>query len=104
MLITDWGCQVITAASRQEAIVLLNSTSEIPDLLIVDKRLAQGENGFEVIESLREEVNEEIPAVIMTGDLVGFEELEQNSDIQVIPKPINPSEVKQLIETLSTKH
>lgn len=100
MLLTDWGCQVITAASGVEAIVLLNTTPEVPSLLLVDQRLAKNENGFDVIERLREEVNAEIPAVIMTGDLAGFKNLDHDSDIQIMPKPINPSEIKRLIECL----
>lgn len=107
MLMTDWGCQVMTAASSQKAIVLLNSTSEIPNLLIVDKRLSlskngDNEDGLEVIEALREEVNEDIPAIIMTGDLAGFEQIEQDSSIQVMQKPINPNEIKRVIETLTS--
>jgi len=39
-----------------------------PDLIICDYRLRDGENGIAVIERLQSEYNEDIPAVLITGD------------------------------------
>ena len=96
-LLTDWGCQLICAASGSEAIELLSETSEIPALLIVDKRLANKENGNNVIRALREEVNEITPAILITGDLNGFDGLKPAADIQLMVKPVEPREIKRAI-------
>ncbi len=96
-LLTDWGCQLICAASGSEAIELLSETSEIPALLIVDKRLANKENGNNVIRALREEVNEITPAILITGDLNGFDGLKPVADIQLMVKPVEPREIKRAI-------
>jgi len=102
-LMTGWGCQVITAASGDEAIALLSETNETPSLLIIDKRLAGKENGIEVIERLREEVNETIPAILITGDLKGFKGLTPDSDIQLMTKPVEPYHIKQAIKAVDKR-
>ena len=96
-LMTSWGCQIICAASGKEAIDLLSKTAEIPVLLIVDKRLANGENGNDVIDKLREEVNETTPAILITGDLKGFGDAQPSADVQLMLKPVNPDQIKQVI-------
>ncbi len=96
-LLTDWGCQLICAASGTEAVALLSKTSEIPTLLIIDKRLAGGENGHDVIGALREEVNEITPALLVTGDLKGFDDIKPDADIQLMFKPVRPQDIKRTI-------
>ena len=44
--------------------------SRTPDLIVSDLRLRGAHNGEAVVAWLREEFNEDIPAVIMTGDVV----------------------------------
>lgn len=97
-LLTTWGCQVISAPSAAEIIRMLDNTLALPKLLIVDKRL-EGEDGFAVISALREEVNEETPAILMTGDLYGFEGLE-NEDIHLMTKPADPDSVRRILSDL----
>ena len=98
VLLTDWGCQVICAATGADAIALLSETHEMPSLLLIDKRLANNESGIDLIHTLREEVNETTPAILMTGDLTGFDALKPETDITLLTKPVKPDAVKEIIK------
>jgi CheY-like chemotaxis protein len=68
LLLEQWGCAVIVAASGREAIERLSQCSRAPDIIVCDYRLRDGETGSDVIVALRDEFNENIPALLITGD------------------------------------
>ena len=51
-ILQSWGCRVQTAASGAAALAIVVDGGGQPDLIISDLRLADGENGIEVIEPL----------------------------------------------------
>lgn len=59
---------VMTAESADDACEQLISSEIVPDLIIADYRLRDEQTGDSAIERVREEVNEDIPAMIVTGD------------------------------------
>jgi two-component system, sensor histidine kinase len=67
-LLVGWGHDVVAAASGDEAMRRLATCPVRPDLVICDYRLRGGENGVAVIERLRADYNETIPALLITGD------------------------------------
>ena len=67
-LLTSWGHRVVAARSADDAIAQLSPYPMRPDLMICDYRLPGEENGVDVIERLRSEYNETIPAMLVTGD------------------------------------
>jgi len=97
LLLTDWGCKTLCVGGLEEALVLLERIDIVPDLVIADKRLENGQSGIDAIYSLREETNEEIPAILMTGDIQGFDDVRKEKTIQLMAKPVNPAEIKQMI-------
>ena len=102
ILLTDWNCRVIAAASGADAIELLSWATSDPSLLIVDKRLANGEDGLETIAALRSEVAADIPAVLLTGDVYQFEKLVGLDAVTVLTKPTDPDRLRQtLLDSLS---
>jgi len=100
-LLTEWGCQVISAGAGQQAIEALSNTLETPTLLIVDKRLAEGEDGLNLIHILREEINEDVPALLISGDISGFDELKTSDNIHFLTKPVNPKDIKRLLADIA---
>tara|TARA_R110000868_G_scaffold102358_1_gene281877 strand:+ start:17055 stop:18917 length:1863 start_codon:yes stop_codon:yes gene_type:complete len=101
ILLTDWGCRVIAAASGREAKDLLSWADAEPGLLIVDKRLADGEDGLETIQSLRSEVLADIPAVLLTGEIYRFDALSGMEGVTVLPKPADAAQLYSiLLDTL----
>jgi len=101
LLLTGLGCQIIATASGHDAMSLLNNTPTTPALLIIDKRLANEENGIEVIERLREEVNEITPAILITGDISGLDNIVPEDKIQVMNKPVEPNELIRVIRNIT---
>lgn len=67
-LLTGWGHSVCIARSGKEAISILGLNQNVPDLILSDYRLSENENGFDVINYLREEYNRQIPAILISGD------------------------------------
>ncbi len=99
-LLTGWGCQLITSGSSEEALALLGEAPDNPTLLIIDKCLEDGVDGPELIIRLREEVNENTPAILMSGDPGEFEERAATSNIQYIRKPVDPNMIHQKLSML----
>ena len=100
---SSWNCQLITAASGSETLALVSRTSAVPALLVVDKRLANDENGLDLIEALREEVNEITPAILISGDLSDLEDTHLIPDVQLMNKPIDPDEILRVMTALLPK-
>jgi len=110
-LLSSWGAQTYTAASGDDLVDLLNQIDVVPDVLIVDQRLAAEETGHHVIEKLRDEVNEEVPVILMTGDIAIENQVLSLKGVRLLRKPVEPtvlhehlmdiSRENQLLRTLS---
>jgi len=100
-LLSRWRCEVVTAESCEEMLQKLIYVQRIPDLIVSDYRLKQGENGIDVVARLREEFNAQVPALLITGD-TGIEQLREaeESGLHVLHKPLNPSRLRALIANL----
>ena len=82
------GAEVVIADSGAAAIKALAYGTRIPNLILSDYRLI-GETGLDCIENIRNEFNETISAVVITGDTAPEElTLLKNSGIEVVYKPI----------------
>jgi CheY-like chemotaxis protein len=88
-LLEQWQCTVVTAVSGRNAVEKLSTSPRAPDAIVCDYRLRDGENGLSAIEVLRAEFNEDIPAVLVTGD-TGPERLREieASGMSVLHKPV----------------
>ena len=92
------GAEVIIADSGDSAIQKMIFHSRVPDLIMSDYRLVD-ETGLECVEKIRNEFNDEIPAVIITGDTAPDElNLLKEAGMEVLYKPV-PAEV--LLKTIA---
>lgn len=93
------GCIAFTCDSGDEARNIIVGEDLVPDLIIADYRLREGSTGSEAVEQLREELNEETPALLITGDTSGIRVREARaSGIRLLHKPVLPAELFQVIE------
>lgn len=60
------GHQVIGATSGQALFDQLEN--QVPDFIVTDYRLTEGETGFDVIANVRNVFANDVPAIIITGD------------------------------------
>jgi len=100
-LLGRWRCEVVAAESCEEMLQKLVSVQRLPDLIVSDYRLKEGENGIDVVARLREEFNAQVPALLITGD-TGIEQLREaeESGLHILHKPLNPSRLRALIANL----
>jgi two-component system, sensor histidine kinase len=100
-LLTEWGHDVVTAGSGDEAMRRLATCPVRPDLVICDYRLRDGENGVAVIERLRADYNETIPAMLITGDTAPDRLADaQASGLLLLHKPVSNSRLRAAVVNL----
>lgn len=99
LLLTDWGCHVISASTVEEIIEEIQQSQRQPDLVIADYRLRGGANGIDAIARIRAATVATLPAVMVTGD-TGVDQLREvrESKLTLLHKPVV---IAQLSETLS---
>ena len=98
ILLTKWGCEVITAMSGAEAINHLKEKKIQPDVIISDYRLRDGETGVEAIEAVNALIGGSMTALIITGDTspARLKEI-QESGYRVLHKPVNPPQLRMVL-------
>ncbi len=100
-LLTDWGCHVIAAASGDEAIGELQARSRIPDLIISDYRLRDGETGLDVIRRLQGPPGKPVPALLISGDTAPERLREATaSGHHLLHKPVQPAKLRAMLSHL----
>lgn len=100
-LLCSWGHEVIVAGSCAEMIARIAACRIRADLLICDYRLRDDENGIDVIRRLQSEYNEEIPAVLMTGDTAPDRLAEAKaSGFALLHKPVASAKLRAAIGNL----
>lgn len=102
-LVTSWDCQCISTDSAVEAINQLNNDAAI-DIMLVDYRLRDGLTGWNAIIDIRKYLEQEIPAIIITGD-TSAERIKEASETDAILmyKPIVIDELKKNMMALLNK-
>ena len=101
-LLENWGAQPLIATNVNTAIEQLQATwdnhGEYPTLLLVDYHLDDSITGVDVIRTLREHANLNIPAIIVTANYTRavLEEVREMGD-PILHKPIKPAALRALM-------
>jgi two-component system, sensor histidine kinase len=100
-LLGRWGCQVIAAGSQAEILEQLARLPRAADLIVSDYRLRGEENGAALVKVLREQFNDDIPALLLTGDTDPSRLREaEASGLPILHKPLSPARLRALIASL----
>jgi signal transduction histidine kinase len=100
-LLRNWGCLVEGGASGEEVMHALNQNERLPDLLIVDWRLANGETGPDAVRLLHQNLSSATPVLILTGDPVAQVTLyDQKIPLKLIHKPVVTAQLREVLEDL----
>ena len=77
------------------------ASTAVPRLIVCDYRLRENETGSTVIERLRNEYNDEIPGMLITGDTAPDRLKEaQASGYLLLHKPVPNDRLREAIEEL----
>ena len=96
-LLTRWGCQVQTARTREECAALLAAGS-LPELVLVDYHLDDGETGLALMGWLRARLGQPVPGVVISAD--GRPELIAEvhaGGLDYLSKPVKPAALRALV-------
>jgi signal transduction histidine kinase/ActR/RegA family two-component response regulator len=100
-LLTTWGYSVIAAGTGSEMKDRLSHCPTRPDVIICDYRLRGNENGIDVVREIQTECNEEIPAMLITGDTGPDRLMEaQASGLLLLHKPVPNGKLRAAIISL----
>ncbi len=95
-LLRGWGCEVIKAPGLALALDAVSDKSIVPNGLLVDYHLDQG-NGIEAIIALRRRLGD-LPAILITADRSpDVRELARSEGVQVLHKPLKPAALRALL-------
>ncbi|PZW40807.1 two-component system CheB/CheR fusion protein [Humitalea rosea] len=100
-LLEDEGHVVGTAPDGTAALELIAQGTISPDLILADYNLPNGPNGIRLATRLREKLREQIPVIILTGDIstMTLREIAHYDCVQ-LNKPVKPIELAQVVQRL----
>jgi CheY-like chemotaxis protein len=100
-ILQSWGCHVQTAASGAAALASVADGGGQLNLIISDLRLADGENGIEVIDRLREALGAPVPAFVISGDTAPDRLREASAGgYHLLQKPVSPMTLRTTLNRL----
>lgn len=98
-LLDTWGAEVVRANDADTMLEALGDLERYPDLVVADLRLADGRNGIDAVERLRDELGIAFPALLVSGDLTANAERDARAaGLTLLPKPVVPT----LLHALAT--
>jgi PAS domain S-box-containing protein len=107
MTLEEYGLNVIAAPDCADAVRRLGSPGRVPDLVLADYRLRDGQVGAEAIAAIRDAVGSQVPAIILTGELASHgDDIDQPlEDAQrlgaaLFRKPIRSTELLEAIRSM----
>lgn len=101
LLLSGWGCEVITAASLAAIETRLAGLTNAPDAVIADYHLGDG-TGITAITRVRDGYGSDIPGLLVTADRsVEVRALAESNDITVQNKPVRPASMRAWLTRLA---
>lgn len=103
-LLGEWQCDVVSAASLGDALSRWKERP-VPDVVLVDYHLDNGETGVEVLQALSYHWGQTLSAVVISAD--NSDELRHSvteAGYRFLPKPVKPAALRGLMRTLFTRH
>jgi len=100
-LLSRWGCEVITARSREAALEAIHLDASSVDLLLVDYHLDGNVTGVELARELRTRLGGEVPCIIMTADQTQQSKRDAASHgFQMLHKPVKPAALRAMLNRM----
>ncbi|RLJ68380.1 ATP-binding protein [Sulfurisoma sediminicola] len=100
-LVASWGCQTFAGPSVADAISECDRAGVRPDMAICDYRLRGLENGISSALTLRHRFGNNIPVLLISGDL--SEDLQREAArnrLVLLSKPLKPARLRSLLQSL----
>lgn len=100
-LLSGAGHSVTAAADGPNALTLLSDDVIKPEIILTDYNLHGNLTGLEVLTAIREQLKENIPGIILTGDIsIDVLARIEAADCIGLNKPVSPAELQAAINRL----
>ena len=100
-LLTGWGAEVIGSTTGDDVLAAVHAAGKLPALLIVDHRLGIAENGIEVAQRIRRELDPEIPGILVTGSITpDLGARARAANLEFLLKPVMAEKLRSSIAAL----
>jgi signal transduction histidine kinase len=100
-LLEKWGCHVVTSVSLNDALARIAGLGDLPDAIVADLHLDHQESGLAAVRAIRQQLQLEVPAVIVTADYSEKAAKEASLfGLEVLTKPVKPAEMRALLSFL----
>ena len=100
-LIAAWQAVVVAAEGLSAALSYLEA-GMVPDLIVSDYRLRDGENGIAAVQQLRKQAGRAVPACLISGDTDPALLLAvRHAGLTLLHKPVRPAKLRSLIARLA---
>ena len=97
-LLTEWGCEVVSARSGAEALSLAQTQRLVPDLLLLDYRLPDGPGPEFAPQLLRCWGSAEVPVMIVTAERdAALREQMVSRGWGFLAKPVSPAKLRAAV-------
>ncbi|MGH6771463.1 MAG: PAS domain-containing hybrid sensor histidine kinase/response regulator [Xanthobacteraceae bacterium] len=97
IMLGGWGCRVLKAADLETALEAIEDSGVVPDGLLVDYHIDEG-NGIEAIAELQRRYGKHLSAILITADRSPHVRDEARAHgIQVLNKPVKPAALRALL-------
>lgn len=105
MLLRGWGASVLAVRSGDDLIEAIGQSGALPDLIMADYQLADGVTGIDLIRRLREALDPEIPALLITGTTLPerIEDARVNG-CELLIKPVSAERLRAAIDQALERH
>jgi signal transduction histidine kinase len=100
-LLDRWSCHTLVARRVQDIEPLLADLDRLPDIVLADYHLDEGQVGLAALDEVRRVAGASIPAVVITGDRSNSVAADvRAARCELMHKPIKPAELRALMAHL----
>lgn len=101
LMLESWRCDVRLASTATQAMLAINDTDWVPDIIIADQHLDDGDLGTALVHEVREHLLRPVPALLVTADTnLAVTAAAKASGIELMSKPVKPAQVRALLAHL----
>lgn len=97
-LLESWGCHVVSAATAGGAIAELDEARCVPDIVIADQHLDNGDFGSEAVLAIRARFARPVPAIVVTANpSAALDAFTRQNEMELMHKPVKPAQLRALL-------
>lgn len=100
-LFTSWGAFVESATNKEQALGIVSTQKFLPDIIVADYHLDNGDNGIDSAKAVHELVRHNIQTIVSSADRSeSLQALAYENNMQYLPKPIKQAALKRMVQKL----